>query len=294
LVFKKIFGGGKREVAGEELTIEDLFVLERYEEAESRLKARLQHNPQDLHAHLRLADVYIQLRQLSKAVDEYVYVAEEHAADGFFDKGIALLSKVSKLAPLDETLPQKIEKIRQRKRQERVRELALEGLRHSLGAGGGSGSTGSTVLELQGLWGNLLRCSLVRRLDGPQLKHLFSFVKLVRLEDRDVVAERNSDAQVLFILVRGDVEATASISGGPPIQLRRFGPGDIVGEAALLERKPWAATYSAKGDLVVLKLTREGLEKALTGNDDPRGLLDALREQRNDQAVALAIHQLSR
>ena len=36
-----------------------------------------------------------------------------------------------------------------------------------------------------------------------------------------------------------------------------------------------------------VKVGGAGLERALTGNPDPRALLDALRSQRNDQAVAL-------
>lgn len=290
MVFKKIFGGSRNELRDDELTIEDLFVLERYEEAEGRLVSRLKDHPHDLHAHLRLADVYIQLRQLTKAVDEYVFVAEEYASDGFFDKGIALLLKVSKLVPMDETLPLKIEKIRTRKRLELVREQALEGLRQSLGD---SGASGTSVLQLGGLWGKLVRSTIVQRLDGPQLKHLFSCMSLERFEEGHALAEQNSDSQGLFLLVSGEVVATASVGGGKPVELRRFGPGDLLGEASLLERKPWPASYVTDSATTALHLDRSGLERALTGNSDPRGLLKALREQAQDQAVAEAIYKLN-
>ena len=46
-----------------------------------------------------------------KAVDEFGFVAEEYAQDGFHDKGIALLSKAQKLAPLDQSIRFKIERI---------------------------------------------------------------------------------------------------------------------------------------------------------------------------------------
>jgi len=102
------FRGGKKQEEPQDYTIDDLFVLERYEEAETRLRARLKDNPTDLHSHLKLAEVYTELRQFEKAVDEYVFVAEEYAQDGFHDKGIALLSKAMKLAPLDQTLRFKV------------------------------------------------------------------------------------------------------------------------------------------------------------------------------------------
>ncbi len=288
---RKFFGGSKKkEVPEEEYTIEDLFVLERYEDAETRLKERLKRVPTDLHAHLRLADVYIQQRRLPQAVDEYVYVAEEYAADGFFDKGIALLSKVLKLAPTDENLPLKIEKIRQRKRLERVREQALDGLRE--GAAGSGGRGGTSAVELQSMWGSLLRSSLVRLLDGPQLKRLFSSMTLKHVDVGTVLGERNSNRQELFLVVRGEVEATATV-GETPVMIRKFGPGDVIGEGSVLEQKLWPATYLVTTQATVLRLTREGLERVFVGNPDPRGLIDALRDQQHDRDVTNSIRKLS-
>ncbi len=290
MVLKKLFGGSKKEIPSDEYTIEDLFVLERYEEAAGRLKARLKSHPQDLHAHLRLADVHIQLKQLPQAVDEYVYVAEEYSADGFFDKGVALLLKVQKLVPMDENLPLKIEKIRNRKKIERVRELALEGLREGMG-GGDRG--GTSALELQGMWGRLLRSKVVQRLDGGQLKRLFSSMTLQHLEEGVTLADRGSDHSELFLIVRGEVEAAASVGESRPVQIRVFGSGDVVGESAVLERKPWPATYSTLTSTTVLRLTREGLEQAMVGSEDPRAIIDALREQKLDQEIVEAIAKLS-
>lgn len=292
MVLKKFFGGSKKEATAEQqYTIEDLFVLERYEEAETRLKDRLRVNPNDLHAHLRLADVYIQMRQLAKAVDEYVFVAEEYSDDGFHDKAIALLSKVAKLVPMDETLPSKIEKLHRRKKLEVMREQALEGLREGMGH---TQQGGTSALELQGMWGKLVGSAVVQHLDGQQLKRLFSAMNLHRFETGEALAERNSDHQELFLIVRGTVEATASTGGGKPTQLRTFGSGDAIGEMAALEKKAWPATYVATEPTTVLRLTRTGLERALIGSDDPRAIIEALRVQQNDRAVALAIQQLSR
>ena len=96
--------GGKGRGSKQAYTIDDLIVLERYEEAADRLREKLEANPQDLHSHLKLAEVYTELRQLDRAVDEYAFVADEYAQDGFYDKGIALLARASKLAPADVSL----------------------------------------------------------------------------------------------------------------------------------------------------------------------------------------------
>lgn len=288
MVLKKWFGGG-RKVVDEGYSIDDLIVLERYGEAEGRLQARLKKSPKDLRSHLKLADVYIQQKQIQKAVDQYIFVAEEYASDGFFDKGVALLSKVAKLVPADDTLPLKIERIRQRKRLERVREQALAGLREGMGH---SGQTGTSLVEVQGLWGQLVRSIVVRSLDGDQLQNLFAAMKLVHLDAGAVLAERNSGDEKLVLLVRGEVEARAAPPGGAEVQLRTFGPGDLLGDGALFEHLPWPATYVAREPVTLLELTSEGLGKALQGNPDPRRLLDTLRDQHLDREVRATVEQM--
>src|SRR5688572_24991521 len=119
---KNWFGGGAKQDPGqkpakkeENYTIDDLIVLERYEEAVEHLKSKIKLNPNDLHMHLKLAEAYIGLKQYDRAVDEFGYVAEEYAQDGFYEKGIALLSKAQKLAPMDQSLRYRIERIQREK-----------------------------------------------------------------------------------------------------------------------------------------------------------------------------------
>ena len=290
MVLKKLFGGGKRKpVSEQEYTIDDLIVLERYEEAADKLQYKLKLIPNDLHARLKLADVYIHLRQLPKALDEYVYVAEEYASDGFFDKGIALLSKLQKLFPTDDTLPLKIDSIQRMKQQERVREQVMEGLRHGMGS---DEKAGTSALELQALWGNLSRAKVVQRLTGDQLKQLFSSMQLIHFPLDKVIVQKDSQAQELYLIVRGIIEAVAPSPGGAETQLRTFSSGDIIGDRALFKQQPWLTNYRVVEQATVLRLDRQGLEKALKGNDDPRRLLEVLRDQEQDEAVARALRQL--
>lgn len=279
--------GGKKQQEPQEYTIDDLVVLERYDEAGDRLRARLKDNPNDLHTHLKLAEVYTHLQQFGKAVDEYVYVAEEYAQDGFHDKGIALLSKAMKLAPLDQSLRFKVDKFQREKSMEHIRALALEGLRQ---AGGQRAGTGA--LELQRLWHNLANATLVQHLPGEQLKRLFSCMQLVNLEVGAQLAEENGREPFMLLIVRGIVEAFAAAANARDLSLRSFTSGDLLGEAALLERSVWPANYRVTEATMALRLTREGLEQALVGNPDPRGFLDALREQHNDRDVAATLRRL--
>jgi tetratricopeptide (TPR) repeat protein len=286
VAFKNWFGGGPKGQA-QEYTIDDLIVLERYDEAVDRLRAKLKTNPQDLHSHLKLADVYAQLRQFDRAVDEYGFVSDEYAADGFYDKGIALLARAAKLAPADPTLPLKIDRLQREKSMEHVRTLALEGLR----AAGGK-QDGTSALELQRYWHNLAGGALVQQLPGEQLKRLFSSMRLIHLEEGEVIADEGHQEPFLLVLVRGTFEAVAGVPGGREMSLRTFGPGDVLGEAALLERAAWPARLRAMEASAALRLDRAGLEQALLGNSDPRALLDALRAQHHDRDLAALLRRV--
>jgi Cyclic nucleotide-binding domain len=280
------FGGKKQQQDSREYTIDDLIVLERYDEAGERLRARLKDNPNDLHSHLKLAEVYTQLRQFEKAVTEYVFVAEEYAQDGFHDKGIALLAKAMKLAPLDQTLRFRVDKLQKEKEMEHVRALAVEGLKQA-----GGQDVGNSALELKRLWHHLAGSSVVRKLPGEGLKRFFATTLIVRFEPEDLVVSEGSQDGFILLIVNGVVEASIQ-DGERRVMVRTFTSGDILGESALLERGVWPADYRVIEPVTALMLTRVGLEQNLQGNPDPRGFLETLREQHNDRDVAATVRRL--
>jgi tetratricopeptide (TPR) repeat protein len=287
ILFKRLFGGGGKREPEQEYSIDDLVVLERFEEAGDRLRSRLKSNPQDLHAHLKLAEVYQQLKQFGKAIDEYAFVAEEYAQDGFYDKGLALLSKAMRLGPDDSMLRAKLDKMHREKSLEQVRGLAIEGLRQAAGA-----EAGGSTLELQRLWHNLAQTVLVQKLPGEMVKRLFSVTQIVHWPAGETPVLLGSAESFLVILVRGLIEAVGRDASGREVLLRSFGPGDILGDGVLFERLAWPATFRVPEAATLLKLTREGLEKALVGNPDPRGFLELLRSQHNDRDVAASLKRL--
>ena len=290
MVLKRFFGGSQKPTEAE-LTIEDLIVLERYEEAIERLQDKAKKNPKDLHSHLRLAEVYVQVRQGAKALDEYLYVAECYAEDGFHDKGIALLSKAAKIWPADDNLRARLNRLLRMKQLEQSRASVVEGLFQSRPDEGPLAQVSAT--EVQRIWQNLANSALVQRLPGEQLKRLFSGVELFDYPRGAILAQRAGEAPFLFVIVQGVVEATAPDATGKEFALRTFTSGDILGETAMLERRTWPANLRATEPVRTLRMSREGLERALTGNPDPRTFLDVLRFQSNDRALALAAQKIN-
>ena len=272
-----------------ELTVEDLITLERYEEAAEMLKQRLKSFPKDLHAHLRLADVYVGLKNVGKALDEYLFVADSHAEDGFFDKGIALLSKAAKLAPGDDMLPRRIERYKRLKMLEKRRQYAVKGLMANKTTGASSAANSAIQVEL--LWNKIVKSHLVEQLQAQNLQKLFSVMQMKKTREGEVLAEDGSALQVMYLVVDGVVEAGAEVNG-KYTNIRSFTSGDLIGDSALLEKKIWPAGYQVIEPGTVFRLDREGLAEVMAGNDDPVRFLSVLRQQQNDRHVAAALQKL--
>lgn len=290
-MLKKFFGRKtKREDGeGQDLTIEDLITLERYEEALEQLQLRVKQFPKDLHAHLKLAEVHVSLKNVNKALDEFTFVADSYADDGFYEKAIALLGKAARLAPGDDMLPRRIERYRRMKRLEHRRALAIEGLRANPSSE--AGSHGNSAVEIELLWNQIARSHLVEQLDGEQLKRLFSVVEMVKTEEGAELADPTKKDSVMYLVVDGVVDAQAEVNG-KTMNVRSFSSGDLIGDSVLLERKRWPARYRVGQAGTLFRLTRKGMERAMDGEADPVAFLSVLRLQQNDRDVAMILQRL--
>lgn len=272
-------------------SIEDLIVLERYEEAIELLEERTKKNPRDLHSNLRLAEVYTVAGMGAKALDRYLFVADSYADDGFYDKALALLAKLSRLAPADDTLSAKIQWLQRMKNLEHSRAGVIDGLLQ--GDMGKSPLERTSPVEAQRVWQGLAKSKLVQFLPPDQLRRLFSAAAIQDWDEGELVAERGSEIERMFVVATGTLEAFVSRPApGGKMQIRTFSNGDVFGERALLEHKPWPASYRVVERARVLRIDRAGLEQALAGNPDPRTLLGALRQQHADADVAAAAEKL--
>jgi CRP-like cAMP-binding protein len=270
-----------------DLSTEELIVLERYEEAEKRLLAKLKSKPGVLRNRLKLAEVYEASGQTDKAVAEYITVADSYSADGFHDKGRAVLSRAVRLRPLDDSLQRRLDHNVRAKQLELSRVHATQGLMTS------GGETEAAVV-LRQYWNNLAKTDWVRQLNNDQLQTLFSAMKMVKGAAGRVLGTRGSRDARLFLILNGAVEAVFGQEGGAVSTLRQFTAGDIIGEGCLLEHRAWPATYRISEASTLFYLEREGLEKVLMGNPDPLALLTALRQQGNDRKVAAIVAKLER
>ncbi len=273
----------------EKVHVDDLIILERWDEAEQMLKQRLKKDSRDFQAHIKLAKVYESTSRRREAVEEYSYVADRYAADGYFDKAVATLTKASKMAPQEGKL------IFKRRAFERMRhnEKRLTAIMRSLSSleGQVGSATTSSYLELRRVWGELALSDFMDRLDDDQLSRLLKVMELERLGKEKVIVHAGERHDQLILVTRGKVDVEIVLPNGQTIAIRTLEAGDVVGDQALLEHTPWPATYRTVDPVVLLKLSRTGLESALQGNPDPVSLLNALRQQRLDAEVAATVRK---
>ncbi len=77
---------------------------------------------------------------------------------------------------------------------------------------------------------------MVLKLPGEQLKRLFAHSWLLEAETGEVLAERDSKEELLFLLAGGQVEAVLDTGSGRPTLLRTFATGDIFATAEAVAR----------------------------------------------------------
>ena len=294
-MLNKLFGRKKKGLSNpedqKELTIEDLITLERYEEALEQLKMRVKLYPKDMHSHLKIAEVYVGLKNVAKALDSFIYVADSTADDGFFDKAIALLSKAHKLAPGNDQIPKRINRYRAMKKLEHRRSFAIEGM--MMNSSTQTSSAANSALELEMMWNKIAKSHLVSQLDGEQLKKLFSVMQLEKYPEGHVLVEAGGSLPLIHLIVEGVVEAGGSV-GGQYFDLRTFSTGDLIGDSALLEHAAWPATYKIIEDAKIFTLDREGMQTTMAGHPDPRAFISVLRQQHHDRDVLASLQKLQR
>ncbi len=276
---------GKRgkEKVEETPSIEDLIVLGRLDEAHEELTARLRANPRDHHSKVKLGDVYTAQKAPDKALHTYLGAAEDYAADGFYDKAVALLARLQKELPPHAAVNEAFTRLDGVRQRESRRQTVVEALtaRERLGRTLG-------VVEAQLIWPGLAEMSLVQGLASADLRRLFLAFGLLEVEPNEVVVRQDEGTERLFVVARGALAADCRDPRGQSHPVGRFEAGSVVGERALLEHQPWSATYRGRGRTLLLELDRERLALALQGSVNPRELLDALRRQGNDQTVTAA------
>jgi CRP-like cAMP-binding protein len=129
-------------------------------------------------------------------------------------------------------------------------------------------------------------------LDRNDLIAVLSMSRRAEFAPESLLFGEGDDSSSMYVVVSGSVEVFRKPKGAEPVQLSIVGPGGTVGEMALVEHAPRAASVRAIAATVALELSRSALssrlqiEAALYRNI-ARMLAQRLRKN-NDTLTALA------
>jgi tetratricopeptide (TPR) repeat protein len=262
------------------LSIDDLIIQGRLTRAQELLEVRIAENPEDVHSHIKLAELLTQKKNNQDALRNYLRAAQLLSEDGFFDKALALLKSSRKLAGADTSGIDAMEETVLR-----AKELDTAAWIVRKGKGGEGAARVSASIELEALWRRMADSEFVQNLAAGQLETLMDAMELCQIPAGEIVAHEGEIAPALYLIASGMLQARID-PNRRDLLLRNFGPGQIIGESVLFERRPWPASYRAAHNCQLLRLDVGGLQRALNKTKSRRQLIVALSSQRNDQQVA--------
>lgn len=124
----------------------------------------------------------------------------------------------------------------------------------------------------------------------------------IRIESGTVIITEGSDSEEMYVVIDGQLVVTKR-SGGKDVELGRIGPGEVVGEIALLDQAPRTATVSAAVETNAIRVPVAAFEDLLsdsrvvrrmfrTVTSRLRGIEDSLRHEERMAALGKMAAQL--
>ena len=92
-------------------------------------------------------------------------------------------------------------------------------------------------------------------LDEADLKVVIDAIDMRKTKAGDFVIQEGEPGEVLYIVESGDMSCSKVINGAETF-LKKYGPGDVFGELALLYNAPRAATIKSDTDCELWSLDR--------------------------------------
>jgi HEAT repeat protein len=109
----------------------------------------------------------------------------------------------------------------------------------------------------------LRRVRLFSDLPPSELKQVAAITNEQYYLNGEVIARQGDPGDEMYIIISGEVRVTADAGSHSPVELARRGPGEYVGEMALISQEPRIASLVALGDVRVLHIEQAQFEAIL-------------------------------
>ena len=117
----------------------------------------------------------------------------------------------------------------------------------------------------------LRRVSIFSQLENRELESLARYTVTKALKPREVLCRKGDEGSQAYVIAKGRLKITTAAEDGKELVLRIMGPGEVVGEIALLDSELRATAVVGYHDLVrhtpgtradVVKRTHSIVERA--------------------------------
>ena len=131
----------------------------------------------------------------------------------------------------------------------------------------------------------LRKVGLFDEFPEERLSRLAAHLEPVTLADGQRLFEEGTPGDGLYIVISGRVRVAKKMHGGGEKDLASLGPGDCLGEMALLDEVPRSASAYGTGACELMKLKRDALKAWLA--QDPPGAMDFFSELLHEESTRL-------
>ncbi len=220
-----------------------------------QIQKLIEKEPYNGHHYLRLADLLIKKGDTSKAIANYLKAARLFYKQGFSKKAMVAAKLVLRYDKDNEQALELLKKIEDEFKEEPVSE---------------------TKEEVQ----QARQFSIFSQLNEDELQSLIKNSARRTFKKGEYIIMEGDVGDSLFLINKGAVKVITSIAG-KSIELACLGPGDVVGEVALLTDRPRTASVIALEDTECFEIHRTALMEVIEKNP---ALADALNELYHERA----------
>jgi serine/threonine-protein kinase len=125
----------------------------------------------------------------------------------------------------------------------------------------------------------LSRNPIFSALPVAALRHLLIASTAVKAKAGELIIEEGENGTDLFVIIDGEVEVDHDVEGIEAF-INKLGTGDFFGERGALHAEPRSASIRAMGDVEMIRLTREQVLEALSGQAHAKRLFEQAMEVR--------------
>lgn len=122
---------------------------------------------------------------------------------------------------------------------------------------------------------HLAATSVFRRLDGSLLDRIAESADVVLVAAGETVVEEGEAGDEAFVVVAGHLDVITTTPEGVSETVGTLGPGDVVGEMALITNEPRSATVMARRDAALMRIPAAAFRSLVFAH--PEVLLDVTR-----------------